>query len=115
MRKVFMASYFNVEAIPHLILRLIGSFSQGSHLAGIGDFFSRLNLDCAPPCFPNLSKEEKIMMRSILQGRSIIRVRGVEVMDALDRLLTLLFDVGTLPNPSYQCHMAIIREMAFQV
>jgi hypothetical protein len=55
------------------------------------------------------------MMRSILQGRSIIRVRGVEVMDALDRLLTLLFDVGTLPNPSYQCHMAIIREMAFQV
>jgi hypothetical protein len=62
-----------------------------------------------------LSKEEKIMMRSILQGRSIIRVRGVEVMDALDRLLTLLFDVGTLPNPSYQCHMAIIREMAFQV
>jgi len=110
-----MASYFDVETIPHPILRLIRSSSRRPYLAGIKDFFFRLNLDFPPHHFPNLSEEEKIMMKSILQGRSTIRPRGVEVMDAVDKLLTLLSDVGVLINLSYQCHMAIIGKLAFQI
>jgi hypothetical protein len=100
-----------VPTIPVLILAW--SSSQVPYTSKVEDFFSMLNLDCTPLCFPNLSKEKRSVMVSILQGRPIFRPRGLEVIDTLDRLLTFPFNVSTLTYPSYQCHLAIIRQMAF--
>jgi len=41
------------------------------------------------------------MMDSILQGRSTFGHGGLEVIDTLDRLLTFLYDVNALTDPSY--------------
>jgi hypothetical protein len=64
------------------------------------DFFSRLNLNHALVYFPNFNKEKRRIMESILQWRSTPRLGGLEVMDTLDKLLTLPFDISTLTNPN---------------
>jgi hypothetical protein len=40
-------------------------------------------------------------MKSILQERSTLGPRGLEVIDVLERLLTLPFNVSTLTDPNY--------------
>lgn len=79
----------------------------------IGGRVTQVNLDRALLCFPNLGEENRGVMKSILQGRPTLKSEGLEVIKTLDRLLTLPFNVSTLTYLSYQCHLAIIGQMAF--
>lgn len=93
-----------MEVIPpqnSLVLMPTRSSIQVPHAIRVEDFFSMLNLDRAPLCFPNLHEKEKSMMDSILQGRSTFGPGGLEVIDTLDRLLTFLYDFNALTDPSY--------------
>lgn len=53
-------------AAPNLVPKLAGSSSQTSYIKRVKYFFFRLNLDYAPHCFPNLNKEKRNIMKSIL-------------------------------------------------
>lgn len=90
----------NIQALPSLVSVLVGSCSHTSYAKGVKDFFSRLNLDHTPFCFPNLNREKRKIMDTILQERSTLGFGGLEVMNTLDRLLTLPFNVNALIDPS---------------
>jgi hypothetical protein len=79
---------------------LIGSSNQVLYAIDVDDFFSRLNLNHALLYFPNFNKESRRIMESILQWRSTLGLGGLEVMDTLDRLLTLPYNISTLTNPN---------------
>jgi hypothetical protein len=122
--RMCLASDSDVKMVPSLsrtptltspLLMLTGSSSQGPYLMGMEDVFSKLNLGYAPLHFPNLSEEEINTMGSFFQESSTLGHRGVEVMDALDKVLILPCSINGLTDPNYQCHLAIIRHMAFQV
>jgi hypothetical protein len=77
----------------------------------VDDIFSNLKLDHAHIRIPTLSKEDKGIIETILQGRSILGPGGLVVMETLGKLrklLTFPSDVEGMTNPSFQCHLAII-------
>nr|TKR91406.1 hypothetical protein D5086_0000223750 [Populus alba] len=79
------------------------------------DIFSNLRLDRASICFPILNEEENGIMETILQGRSMLGRDGLDMMETLEKLLILPFNVRGLIDPNCQRHLAITRLMAFQI
>jgi len=53
------------------------------------------------------------IMGNILHGRSILRLVGLGVMEALEKLITFPYDVEGLTDPSFQCHLIITEQMTF--
>nr|TKS14239.1 hypothetical protein D5086_0000043130 [Populus alba] len=78
------------------------------------DILSNLRLDCASICLPILNKKENRVIETILQGRSTLGPGGLDVVETLEKLLILPSDVRGLTNPSFQCNLAITRQMVFR-
>jgi hypothetical protein len=68
---------------------------------GCEEFLLQVKPGYVPLYFPNLHEEERRIMKSFLYGRSTLGPNGLEVMDTLDRLLTLPFNINALTNPNY--------------
>jgi hypothetical protein len=69
----------SIQALPNLVFMFVGSSSHTPYAKGVEDFFSRLNLDHAPFCFPNLNREKRKIMDVILQERSTLGFGRLEV------------------------------------
>ncbi|KAG6736039.1 hypothetical protein POTOM_061266 [Populus tomentosa] len=79
------------------------------------DIFSNLRLDRASICFLILNEEENGIMETILQRRSMLGCDGLDMMETLEKLLILPFNVRGLTDPKCQRHLAITRLMTFQI
>lgn len=89
-------------------------------LLGVGqprleDVFANLILDRAPYIFPTLSEEEKQVIKVIFGGRSNLKVNGLEVVRSLKRLLTIHSDIQTMYDESYNCYVALVRQIALHI
>jgi len=65
--------------------------------------------------FPTSSEEEKQVIKVIFGGRSNLKVNGLEVVKSLKRLLTIHSDIQTMYDESYNCYVALARQIALHI
>jgi len=84
---------YSIHAPSSLVYLFPGSSSQAPTSSQEEDIFSNLKLNHTSICLPTLSEEGRGIMETILQGRSILRLDGLDVIKTLDKLLTFPSDV----------------------
>ncbi|KAG6768103.1 hypothetical protein POTOM_027000 [Populus tomentosa] len=104
----------SIHASISPIYFFLGFSNQAPPPFRVENIFFILKLDHVPFRFPTLSEEKKRIIETILQGRSIIGLGGLNIIKTLEKLITFSSDMEGLTNLSFKHHLAITGYMVFQ-